>query len=120
MKHFHPLTELQWQLLEPLLPSLEKRGRGKPHTPWRQVLNTVLYVHYTGSKWAHTPTGPEWASKSSAHRWMINWKKNGLFEQIIASMVNMEHMASEIHCESTARAHAELMPAQLHAEEVLN
>ncbi len=120
MKHFHPLTDLQWQLLEPLFPSLEKRGRGKPHTPWRAVVNTVLYVHFTDSKWANTPIGPEWASKSSAHRWMIQWKKNGLFEQVLASMKSMEQMASEIHCESRVRAHQEMIPAQLHAEENTN
>lgn len=106
MKQFHPLTDLQWQLLEPLFPLPVKRGRGKPHTPWRNVVNTVLFVHFTNSKWANAPTGPEWASKSAAHRWMDIWKKNGLFEQILSSIGSMAQMASEIHPEQRAHAHS--------------
>jgi transposase len=99
MKQFHPLTDLQWQVLEPLFPLPEKRGRGKPHTPWRNVVNTILFVHSTNSKWANAPTGLEWASKSAAHRWMDIWKKNGLLEQILSLMESMVQMASEIHFE---------------------
>lgn len=113
MKDFQPLTDLQWQLLEPLFPLPQKRGRGKPHTPWRTVVNTVLYVHFTKSKWANTPAGPEWASKSAAHRWMDAWKKNGLLEQILQTMDHMAQMALEIPSEKAVSMSLERTPAQI-------
>lgn len=83
MKEFTPLSDLQWLLLEPHFPNPVKRGRGKPHTPWRNVVNTVLYIRLTNTKWASAPKGPEWASKSAAHRWMKEWEKSGLLNQIL-------------------------------------
>ena len=88
MQEFQPLADLHWQMLAPLFPSLTKRGKGKPHTPWRKVLNTVLFVHFTNSKWANVPVGAEWASRSAAHRWMLAWKQSGLFDQILGRIAD--------------------------------
>lgn len=77
------LTDAQWQALEPLFPKPEKRGRGKPHTPWRSVVNAVLFVLYTKGKWGALPKSDEYASKSAAHRWYLAWKKSGVLEQVL-------------------------------------
>jgi transposase len=76
------LTDLQWQRIETLFPKPEKRGRGKPHTPWRSVVNTVLFVTKTNCKWSQVPQGPEWASKSAAHRYFKLWKETGLLNTV--------------------------------------
>jgi hypothetical protein len=45
---FEGLSDLEWKLFEDLLPQpSEKRGRGMPHSPFRKVLNTQLYVLIT-------------------------------------------------------------------------
>ncbi|WP_199192469.1 transposase [Chlorogloea sp. CCALA 695] len=68
---FEKLSELEWKLFEDLLPpSPEKKGRGMPHVPFQKVLNTQLYVLITGCRWYDVPRGEQWASKSSAHRWL--------------------------------------------------
>lgn len=80
---FKPLSDVQWEQVEPLFD--QKRGKGKPHTPWRAVVNAVLYIHFTGSKWAALPNrSPEFASKSAAHRWMQRWKENALLDRILS------------------------------------
>lgn len=94
MSHYEPLTDQQWLLLEPLFPRLEKRGRGKPHTPWRGVLNSILFVLTTGSKWSALPKTPDFASKSASHRWFVLWDKNGVIDQIL-SLLNQ--FAPEAH-----------------------
>jgi transposase len=64
---FEGLSALEWKLFEDLLPqSPQKRRRGMPHVPFRQVLNTQLYVLITGCRWCDIPRGEQWASKSSA------------------------------------------------------
>ena len=75
---FEGLSDLEWKLFEDLLPQpLEKRGRGMPHVPFRKVLNTQLYVLITGCRWCDIPRGEQWASKSSAHRWLKRWYEDG-------------------------------------------
>ena len=42
------------------------KSRGMPHTPFRYVLNTLLYILITGCRWCDVPQKKQWASKSSA------------------------------------------------------
>jgi transposase len=56
---FEGLSDLEWKLFADLLPSEPtKRGRGMPHTPFRKVVNTLLYVLITGCRWCDLPRGP--------------------------------------------------------------
>ncbi len=56
------------------------RSRGRPHVPFRYVLNSLLYILITGCRWCDLPQGEIWASKSAAHRWLKRWQKDGTFE----------------------------------------
>jgi transposase len=55
---FEGLTDLEWKLFADVFPPLPKRSRGMPHTPFRQVVNTLLYVLITGCRWCDLPRGP--------------------------------------------------------------
>jgi transposase len=69
---------LEWKLFADLLPpEPTKRGRGMPHTPFRQVINTWLDILITGCRWCDLPHGPPWASKSAAHRGLQRWQGDG-------------------------------------------
>ena len=86
---YEPLTETEWLVLESLFPKPIKRGRGKPHAPWRSVLNSILYVLHTGSKWDSLPKkdqNPNFAPKSVAHRWFCRWEKEGLLNHILKTL----------------------------------
>jgi transposase len=95
------LTDLQWQVIEPLFPTPLKRGRGKPHTAWKKVLNAILYVLASRSKWDALPKTPEFASKSAAHRWYKTWSKNGFLDQILAKLQELSMLASELKLPAT-------------------
>lgn len=53
-----------------------------PHTPFRYVLNTLLYILITGCRWCDVPQGKHWASKSLAHRWLKRWQEDGTLERL--------------------------------------
>jgi transposase len=75
---FDGLRDLEGKLCADLFPpEPTKRGRGMPPTPCRQVVNTWLYVLLTGCRWCDLPRGPQWASKSAAHRWLQRWEGDG-------------------------------------------
>ena len=64
---FEGLSDLEWKLFEDIFPTEpDKRGKGMPHTPFRYVLNSLLYILITGCRWCDLPQGNIWASKSSA------------------------------------------------------
>ena len=83
---FKGLQDSEWQALETMFPLVPKRGRGKPHTPWRKVVNTLLFMHVSKEKWAAVPKGAECASKSAAHRWLKIWEQNGFWTQLLAAL----------------------------------
>jgi transposase len=91
---FESLTDTQWAFLEPLFTKPAKRGRGKPHAPWRTVLNSILFVLFTGAKWGGLPESSEFASKSASHRWFIEWDKNGFLAHILQVLREHSGLAS--------------------------
>ncbi len=51
------LNDVQWTILNPLIPEPERRkdGRGRPWKNRRAVLNGILWVLRTGAPWADIP-----------------------------------------------------------------
>jgi transposase len=93
---YEPLTDLQWQMLEAFFPTPAKRSRGKPHTPWRSVVNAILFVLFTGAKWEALPKTPEFASKSAAHRWYKIWKQDGMLDQMLSKLQELSGLVSTL------------------------
>ena len=57
---FEGLSDSEWRLFEDILPPAPlKRRRGMPHAPFRQLLNTLLYILITGSRCCDVPHGPQ-------------------------------------------------------------
>ena len=90
------LTDLQWQVIEPLFPNPVKRGRGKPHTSWRLVFNSILFVLSNRAKWESLPQSPEFASKSAAHRWYKIWQGNGFLNEVLTKLRDLSMLANEL------------------------
>lgn len=85
---FEGLSDLEWKLFEDIFPpEPEKCGRGMPHTPYRYLLNSLLYILITGCRWCDIPKGDIWASKSASHRWLKQWREDGTFEYIQARVL---------------------------------
>lgn len=54
------LTDGQWALVEPLLPSPKTGGRPESH-PRRSIVDGILYVVRTGCAWRYLPADfPPW------------------------------------------------------------
>ena len=87
---FEELSNLEWSLFEDIFPKPpEKRERGMPHSSFRYVLNTLLYILITGCRWCDVPKGEIWASKSSAHRWLKRWQLDGTLEALQARILGI-------------------------------
>jgi len=81
---FPGMSDQEWKIFKQALPkSPKKRGKGMPHANFRLVLNTILWILLTGARWRDVPKEPPFASKSSAHRWLQRWKKDGSLNRIL-------------------------------------
>jgi transposase len=97
---FEGLSDLEWRLFVDIMPpEPTKRRRGMPHTPFRQVVNTRLYLLITGCRWGETPRGPRWASKSAAHRWLQRWQADGTLAAMQARVLGLAEERGMIHWE---------------------
>jgi transposase len=93
MENFLSLNDVEWAQIEPLFVKPIRRSRGKPHTPWRSVVNSVLLVLTTKIKWGAIPTDtPDFATKSAAHRWFVLWEKNGFLHQMLQKLETRNHI----------------------------
>ena len=87
---FEGLSDLEWRVFEDVFPPApQKRGRGMPHAPLRQILNTLLYVLITGCRWCDVPRGPQWASKSATPRWLQRWQADGTLAAMQARILGV-------------------------------
>jgi len=73
------LTDGQWELIEPLIPSPKWGGRPRT-TDEREVVNALLYLVRTGCQWRQLPTNfPPW---QTVYRYFTVWKKDGTIRKI--------------------------------------
>ena len=93
MGRFEGLTDPQWNLLERTLPLKYARGKGYPAANPRYVMNSILWVLITGSRWCDLPRGFQWASKSASHRWLGTWQECGALEKVLNALLELGALA---------------------------
>lgn len=84
---FGGLTDAQWKILSSLIPDPFVGSVGRPHAPYRAVVNTIVWVLITGARWADVPKEDGFASRSTAHRWLGIWSDDGTLEIIKAHLL---------------------------------
>jgi transposase len=78
-----PLTDKEWEILEPLVP--HKPPVGRPYDEHRTVLGGILWVARTGSSWREMPE-EEFGKWQRAYRRYKLWLKQGLWERILQTL----------------------------------
>lgn len=77
------LTDGQWAILQPLLPSTNPRGRPRV-VELREVLNTILYLNRTGCQWdmlAH-----DLLPKSTVYDYFAQWRDDGTWQRLLDAL----------------------------------
>ena len=87
-----------WELLEPLLPRVERRFRypGRKRLPNREALQGILFVLYTGISWTHLPAELGFGSGVTCWRRLDEWQKAGVWERLHELLLAELHAAGEI------------------------
>ena len=73
------LTDEEWALVEPLIPSA-KRGGNKRHVNVREVINGLMYILSTGCQWRAIPK--DLPPRSTVHDYFDLWSWDGTLDRI--------------------------------------
>jgi putative transposase len=77
------LTDVEWLLLQPLIPP-EKQGGRHRTVDIREVVNAIFYVLRTGCAWRLLPHDfPVW---QTVYGYFRDWRKSGVWEQLNAAL----------------------------------
>ena len=73
------LTDAEWELLSPLIPTPKTGGRPAKYAR-RELVNAILYVLRTGGSWRLLPHDfPPW---QSVYGYFRRWCQSGVWEQL--------------------------------------
>jgi len=77
-----PLTDTEWEMLEPLVP--HKPPAGRSYNDHRTVLGGILWVARTGSSWREMPE--EFGKWETAYKRYELWLGQGLWQRILEAL----------------------------------
>ena len=77
------LSDAEWQLLEPHIPTAEPGGRPR-ETNMREVLNAIFYVLKSGCQWAMLPN--DFPPKGTVYHYYNEWRKDGTWKRLNAAL----------------------------------
>jgi hypothetical protein len=77
-----PLTDEEWEMVEPLIP--QRPPAGRTYNDHRTVLGGILWVARTGSSWREMPE--EFGKCETAYRRYELWLEKGLWQRILEAL----------------------------------
>lgn len=94
---FEGVSDAQWEAMRPFFPEPpEKLGKGRPPAPSRLIVNSILYILITGSRWCDLPEGENFAARSTAHRWLQRWAEDGTWDRFMRAVLSMAEIERAI------------------------
>ena len=101
------LTEDEWGLVEPLIPSAKPRGN-KRTVVMREAVNALMYVLGTGCQWRAIPK--DLAPRSTAYGYFARWDRDGTLGRV--------HHALHVQCRERAGREASPTAAIMDSQSV--
>lgn len=105
LRYASDLTDAEWALIEPELPSRKRLGRPRT-TDLREVVNALLYMATTGCQWRMLPK--DFPPYSTVQSYFYPWARSGVLERINHGLV----MAAREQAEREASPSAGVIDSQ--------
>jgi transposase len=88
------LTDPQWELIRPLLPSSAATGRSREDD--REIINGILYVLTTGCGWEYLPHDIA-ASWQTCHRRLLEYQRRRVWQKIVRELIKVAYRKGKIN-----------------------
>lgn len=93
---FTALSDESWEVIEKLAQIQLPLQRGKPRTDLRKIWNSIFYILISGVRWEDLPTSEYYATRPTAHRWLVRWQKEGVFDRVLSGLLQDAVKAGKI------------------------
>ncbi len=93
------LSDEEWALLEPLMPSSRKSGRADD----RRVMNAIFYVLRTGMPWRDLPE--RYGPYTTAYNRFNRWSRRGIWKRIFDALASKSHDSLYLIDSTIVKAH---------------
>ena len=77
------LNDVEWALLEPLVPRSHPAGRRQTY-PLRRIVDAIFYLLRTGAQWRLLPH--EYPPRSAVFYHYAQWREDGTWEQVTQAL----------------------------------
>jgi putative transposase len=77
------LTDVQWAIVEPLIPPAKSGGRPR-EVDMREVVNAILYLNRSGCQWDMLPH--DLPPKSDVYFYFARWRDEGTWQAIVDAL----------------------------------
>jgi putative transposase len=84
LRYASDTTDVEWKLIEPLMPAASPRGRPR-QVGLRVIMNAILYIAATGCQWRALPK--DFPPCSTVQYYFYKWRGSGLWRTINDAMV---------------------------------
>jgi transposase len=81
MRRRYDLTDLEWSIMQPLLPN---KSRGVARVDDRRVINGILWRFRTGSLWVDVPE--RYGPYTTCYNRFVRWRKAGVWDSILEAV----------------------------------
>jgi transposase len=89
-KKFIKLSDKQWKKVHELMAWTPPLERGIPRSNLRKVWNSIFYVLVHGCRWIDLPVDSNlYVPKSTAHKWMKQLQALGIFDRVLAGLLQL-------------------------------
>src|SRR5436309_13693502 len=98
------LTDAEWEIIAPLLPTAEDRPQGgRPTQDDRRVLNGIFFVLRTGTPWRDLPE--RYGPYTTVYNRFNRWAKKGVWLRIFETLAAKSPQSLQLIDSSIIRAH---------------
>jgi transposase len=96
----YDLSEVEWRILEPLLPPV---GKGARREDDRRIVNGIFYVLRTGSPWRDLPD--RYCPYTTVYNRFNRWAKKGVWLRMFEALAERSPQSLQLIDSSIVRAH---------------
>jgi putative transposase len=93
------LTDMEWQIIEVLLPSPKRLGR-KIEYPRREILNAIFYLNRNGCAWRDLPG--DLSPYGIVSHYYHTWRRSGLWQRMNDALRTQLRIAEGRHSQPSA------------------
>ena len=86
-KKFQGLSDQQYQTILSFMNWEPPLQRGTPRTDLRKIWNSIFYILIYGVRWEDLPNNPLFAHRATAHRWLLRWQKEGVYDRVLSCLL---------------------------------